>query len=142
MSILDDTLLTAKGVWDAASKKTTEAVEVQKLRFAIAKKKSELSHAFETLGRTYYHHAASGGMEEPLEQMIQSAGDTMRELKALENQLEEAKNRQTCPACGQKNPVGACYCNRCGAPFAKEEPAADAAAEPTVDQTAEGEANA
>ena len=53
MSFIDDTVVAAKEWFDVASKKTSEAVGIQKLRIAIAKKRSELSKEYETLGRAY-----------------------------------------------------------------------------------------
>ena len=117
MSFIDETITTAKEIFDVASKKTTEAVEVQKLRISIVKKKSELSKIFETLGRTYYESTSGHFMEEVLAQIVGDAESALSELHDLEAQLDAAKKVQVCSSCGQKNPAGSDFCNSCGTAF-------------------------
>ena len=115
MSFIDDTVSTAKELFETASQKTTEAVEVQKIRLAIAKKRSELSKRFETLGRAYYQTRTGQPDDEGLASLSDEVKTLLDELRILKEQLAAAKKVQVCPVCGKDNPNGSLYCNSCGA---------------------------
>lgn len=114
MSFLDDTIVTAKEWLDVASQKTAEAVEVQKIRLAIAKKKSELSKAFETLGRTYYESQSGEIDGDLLSVLCRDVEGLQEELMQLKDRLYDTRNCRVCPGCGKKNPEGSGFCNGCG----------------------------
>ena len=132
MSFIDDTVVAAKEWFDVASKKTSEAVGIQKLRIAIAKKRSELSKEYETLGRAYFESVNNSDMDEVLAQMVETIELTKQDLADLKAQLDAAKKLKVCSVCWQKNPAGAAFCNGCGAAL----PTAAPQAEP-ADQEAE-----
>ena len=120
MSFVDETVSTAKNLFDAASKKTADTVQIQKLRLAVARKKSELSREYEMLGRFYYGTKTGKVDEEQLALQEQTVEQVIGELEQRIKAFEAAKNITTCPACGQKNPNGAGFCNHCGTKLAEE----------------------
>ena len=92
MSRFDETMQAAKEWLEIAGKKTAETVETQKIRLAIAKKKNDLSHQFEALGKLYYR--TKDCTEEPKGRAALCADitDTLDEIRLLEQQLAAEKD--------------------------------------------------
>jgi multidrug resistance efflux pump len=114
MSFWDETFDTAKELFDTASKKTTQAVEIGKINLAISKAKAELAKKYETLGRLYFQTRQGEADEEGLDLLAAEVEQAAAKLSFLKDQLQRARQMQICSACGQKNPASADYCNRCG----------------------------
>jgi len=54
MATIDDVISKAKTVAEAAGKKTSEFIEITKLRIEIAEQEREMAYIFEGLGRLVY----------------------------------------------------------------------------------------
>lgn len=117
MYIPDDTLTSAKELWELASEKTTRALQVQKIRLAIHKKKSELQQAYGLLGEEYYATQQQPNPEK-LDELCRQVTQLQEQLQKLQNLLSFAKTMRVCTACGKKNAAGATVCCGCGKKFA------------------------
>ncbi len=115
MATFDDVTLKAKEIIDSVSKKTGEFVGVQKLRVELMDMKSKLNKLYRDLGKVVY--SASIGDEdctETVEDLIAAISIKKNEISFLQAQIDEKKNRRTCPSCKKANDVDADYCSGCG----------------------------
>ena len=118
MSFFDETVDFAKDVFDQAVVITNETVEIQKIRFAITKKKSEIGKNLKTLGECYY--SVNNGDQSKMEScdlLCEVISEQKKELASLVAQLEKIKNTRVCPECGARNSRSATFCNGCGRKF-------------------------
>ena len=114
MGKFEDTVTKAKEFLGETGKLAEEAIKVQKLKFEISSKKSELSKVYATLGRFAYKNAVDG--DENVEQaakLISIITDKRQQLFQLEEKLAMYKGYNTC-SCGASNKEGSKYCNNCG----------------------------
>jgi ribosomal protein L40E len=114
MSFLDETFDTAKELFDTASKKTAQTVEIGKINLAITKAKADLAKKYETLGRVYYQTRQGDADDEGLDLLSAEVEQANAKLAYLKEKLQTAKQMKICSVCGQKNPASADYCNHCG----------------------------
>lgn len=118
MSFFDETADFAKEVFDQAVVLANETVEIQKLRFAISKKKGEINKKFKALGECYYSvNMGNQSKVDTCAEICQEITSLKMELAQLVNQLEQIKNVRVCPGCGGKNSRSATFCNSCGKKF-------------------------
>ena len=54
MTFFDESVSTAREILSAGAQKATETIEIQKIRVAIARKKSSINAALRNLGKAYY----------------------------------------------------------------------------------------
>ena len=92
MSKFDETMQVAKEWLDLATKKTAETVETQKLRLMIAKKKSDLSHQYEVLGKLYYRTKDSAEEPKGRAALCADIAGTLEEIRQLEQQMAAQKD--------------------------------------------------
>ena len=115
MSFIDDSVATAKSLFDEGAKKASETIEVQKIKIAITRKKSNISNDFTTLGKIYYDSCNGNGTAASMcDKLIADIDQKMNELAELENKLADAKKLKICPKCSSKNSSDAAFCNYCG----------------------------
>ena len=115
MATFDDVTLKAKEIIDSVSKKTGEFVGIQKLRVELMDMKSKLNKLYTELGKVVY--SASIGDEdctEAVEDLIASISIKKNEISFLQAQIDEKKNKRTCPNCKKTNDAEADYCSGCG----------------------------
>ncbi len=118
MSFFDESVDFAKDIFDQAVVITNETVEIQKIRFAITKKKSEINKSLKALGECYY--SVSNGDQEKMEccdLLCEVISEQKKELASLVAQLEKLRNTRVCSECGTRNSRSATFCNGCGKKF-------------------------
>jgi len=116
MGILDDTIVKAKETFDVVAKKSTEMIEVQKIRYQISSLNSKISKQFELLGKiTYDAEKNEAGDEKRKKTVMTDIDAKFAELEELEDRLSAAKKMKICVMCGGKNNSDAGYCSKCGA---------------------------
>lgn len=135
MGFIEDTIVKAKEVFNMAGKKTSEAIEIQKLKVNAASLNHQIAKDFETLGRLWYDiHKTNSGNTESLEALCTEIELKLQKLKNLEAEIALAKNGKVCTDCGNVNQSNACFCSRCG-----KKMTAAAAEEPKEDEAKEAE---
>ncbi len=111
----EDTVVKAKELIDAAEQKVTEAVTVQKIKYNIAKVKSEIEHDYQLLGRLYYSGVRKDNVDaEALKAIMEELDTELDKLRELEAELAFAKGNTVCDSCGAANDIEAEFCSKCG----------------------------
>lgn len=115
MTTVEDVINKAKGLADAAGKKTEELVSLTKLKIESADTQKAISEQLEAIGRAVY--AAYQRGEETREDLVES----FRTLDALEekaasilDKMDELRRTKRCSACGKNNAQDAVFCQNCG----------------------------
>lgn len=122
MEFFDDALNKTKEVFEAVSQKTSEVVTTEKQRFDVASLKSKRQKDYAALGKIYYKMILDNG-EAPEDAKVIAEAITAKsnEIDRLNKEIQNAKNRRICPACGASVDKKSVFCNICGAKLEKEE---------------------
>ncbi len=115
MTTVEEVILKAKDLADAAGKKTGDLVQLTKLKLEAAETEKAISLQLEKIGRLVYAAHKSG------ESVEEELAAPYAELEQLEQKAEEIADKMDvlrctrhCTACGQNNAAGAVYCQNCG----------------------------
>ena len=115
---MDDVLEKAKEAVDLAAKKTGEVVSISKLKVEAIQVNGEIKKLYEKLGRVVYTAQTS---QKPNEDAVHSLCEEIEELyakrAALEEEIDEIRNKTVCPSCGCKNDKENDFCAKCGKPM-------------------------
>lgn len=127
-----DVLEKVQDIVKAASDKTSEIIEVSRLKAGIAEDRRALTEQMAKLGAIYYELYKNGEVLTPdavnicmiadkystkLEERqaeLQKINEANAAKRAAKNS-SAARADQECPECGSKNPEGAKFCFDCGA---------------------------
>lgn len=121
MDFLDDVVSKAKEAIDVASKKTGDAVAVQKQKFDIAAIESKLAKDFQSLGELYYKKIKSGKeTDESAAVIVDAINEKIGKINALKSEINNIKHKRICPECGAAVDEMSNYCNSCGAKLTYE----------------------
>lgn len=145
MSRLDDLLIKAKDLANAAGNKAQEMAELTKLRLQAAQLRSDLDANYLKMGEIVYELKKADTENEDLIAMCIAEIDAQhRELEELNQKIDDLKNEVKCPECMASNPKDALYCSRCGAALIRpqeetgdEEDADEASETDDTDETPE-----
>lgn len=140
MDTFDDFIGKAKNLVDLAGRKTSEAVEIAKLKMNRMQVNSEIQKTYEKLGAFVYKFRKSGDENNELVAIcVAEIDELLAKLSDIAEKINEIKAAMRCPECGSVNDDESLYCAKCGAKMSAEEPAAPAEepAKPSVDPTAE-----
>lgn len=127
-----DVLEKVQDIVKAASDKTSELIEVSRLKAGIAEERRALTEQMAKLGAVYYELYKNGEVLTPEAVNICMIADKyttkIEERQAELTRINEANAAKRaaknpapesteleCPECGSKNPEGAKYCFDCGA---------------------------
>lgn len=126
MSRLDDLLIKAKDLANAAGNKAQEMAELTKLRLQAAQLRSDLDANYLKMGEIVYELKKANTENEDLIAMCIAEIDAQhKELEELNQKIDDLKNEAKCPECMASNPKESLYCSRCGAALIR--PQAEAA---------------
>ena len=125
MGTFEDILNMAREGAEKVGQKTSDFVEVTKMKMSLSNIEKEINATYEGLGRLVYDAGKSG---EDVTDMVQACIDNIDALQADADDLRDgiytAKQMRKCAACGAINDRDADFCNKCGAAFPSvEEPA-------------------
>ena len=115
MTTFDDVFSKAKSVAESAGKKTTEMIEVARLKIQAAEIEREISSMLEGLGRLGYDSRKEdedvAGEVDDCRQKLDERYEALAKARA---KIDEYRNQVTCRNCGAQNAEDAVYCKRCG----------------------------
>lgn len=116
MTFFDESVSTAREILSAGAQKATETIEIQKIRVAIARKKSSINAALRNLGKAYYDSCKNDCSAASLcDSVVEDIDVKVAELAELEEKLADARRLKRCTKCGSRNRIDASFCNFCGA---------------------------
>ena len=121
MTTFEDVLYKAKTVAEAAGKKTSDFVEVTKLKMEAAELEKDIASTLEGLGRLVYDGQKAGeDVTALVEGCIAKTDELMARLTKTRTQIDDYKNIIRCKKCSAVNPEDAAYCQRCGSKLGAE----------------------
>jgi len=113
----------AKTVYGTASKMTSEAVDIGKVRYQIKQTQWEIEKTYAKIGAVVYESKKGGeNLDDVIALAIAEVDAYNEKLEDLEKRLRSHKRVCKCPACGKENDIEASFCSRCGETLAKVEP--------------------
>ena len=115
MDFLDNAIDKAKEAIDIARKKTNEVVNTGKQKLDIASLQNKRSKDFEALGEIYYNLIKDTEIDDANTKLIvEEINFKNQKISELNQEINSAKYKRTCPACMAANSENAVYCSACG----------------------------
>ena len=99
------------------TKKSSELIELTKLKRELRKLEKEMENNLAGIGAIYYQSRQGRGesSDEELNRLIEATGQLEIEIKDLTGQIEAMQpGAPTCPECDSELPDNANYCSHCG----------------------------
>lgn len=116
MGVLEDAVLRAKDAADFAGKKTSELVELSRLKISASSVERKINNEFLELGKMVYKAAKehTDCTDYVTEKAV--AIDALYDERAeIQRKINALRNVKKCPQCSHDNPSDAEYCSKCGA---------------------------
>ena len=112
----------AKDMYGAASKATSDMVDMGKIRYQIKQIEWEIEKTYAKLGEVVYAtKKGATDLDEAVDLAVAEVDKLQEKLDELEARLRAYKKVDKCPACGKENDTESCFCSRCGAKLEKPE---------------------
>lgn len=111
--------------------KTKEFADTAKLNSQISDEERNIQNLYNQIGRMYVEKYRENP-DEDFSSLISSIKASEEKIRDYRKQIQDIKGIQKCLKCGAEVPAGAAFCNNCGSPMTKPEPAADPVPQPTV----------
>mgnify|MGYP003296614290 CR=1 FL=1 len=112
----EEILNKAKQGAEVVGRKTSDLVEITRLKMALNDVEKDIAETFEGLGRLIYDARKSGeDVEDMIVSCIENVDDLNNEADMIRDQICCYKNMRKCKECGAVNAVDAEFCNKCGA---------------------------
>jgi len=115
MAVLDDVLFKAKTMAEAAGKKTSEFIDLTRMKMQASDMEKEIASLLEGLGRLVYDSGKSGDdVSEAISECIAKIDEQQEELTAVRTKIDDFRNVARCNDCGVVNSDDALFCKHCG----------------------------
>lgn len=119
METFDELFDKAKTFVDIASKKTSDAVELARLRMNRAQLNGDMQKAYEKLGAFVYKFRKSGEENQDLINIcVEEIDELLRKMDDIADKINIIKSSIKCPECCAVNDDESIYCAKCGARMA------------------------
>ena len=116
MATFEEILNKARAGAEKVGQKTSDFVEITRMKMDIAEIEKEIAATYEGLGRLVYDAEKSG---QDSTEMVQACIENIDELQAdvdeIRDRLYAFKHMKKCASCGAINDEDADFCNKCGA---------------------------
>lgn len=120
--MLDEIFEKAKGVAKVATDKTTEMVEVSKMKMKCVKIDSEIKSLYEKIGREIFMMRDCNSQPSPIiDNLSEKITDLISQQKLLNEKISDLKNIIKCVSCQNENVKDSLYCNKCGIKLTRED---------------------
>ena len=121
MPSFEDVVSKAKTVAGAAGKKTSDFIEVTRLKIEVAELEKNITSALEGLGRLVYDARKSGeDVSSMVEECVVSIDEYKEKIDLLRDKIDSYRYTVHCKNCGASNPNDATFCKKCGATIASK----------------------
>ena len=118
MATFEEILNMAREGAEKVGQKTSDFVEITRMKMNIAELEKEIAATYEGLGRLVYDAQKSG---QDCDDLVRACIENIEELQAdvdeIRDQLYAFKHMKKCAACGAVNDEDADFCNKCGKPL-------------------------
>lgn len=115
MDIFDDITKNVTKAAKIATKKTNDAINRGKIRFALANLQSDLDELYEELGRLRYDSISLGSPHGSREAAVIRKIDSVKaDMEILKAELTRGNPDNTCPECKKPVKKGLSFCPYCG----------------------------
>ncbi len=115
MASFEDFWNLTKETAEKVGRKTSDFVDVTKLRMELSSVEKELSVTLEGLGRVVYDSRKSGeDATDMILACIEHVDELMEQRDDLRHKIDVYKNVRRCASCGVNNPEEADFCQKCG----------------------------
>ena len=121
---MDNFFSEIKNTAGKAVKKSSELVEMSKVKLNMVNTKSEISANFKVLGELVYLSQKDGAEPDTkkIEETIAKINELYERLDELTEVSSTLKNEKVCPNCTKSNPTDAQFCSGCGHKFTDNNP--------------------
>ena len=101
-----------------AVKKSSELVEITKVKFAISEQETSLKNMLCSIGDYVYNRYKNGEIfDETVLEKCSTVDEIHEKINDLEYRVAVLKKEKICAQCAKNNPENACFCIQCGAEF-------------------------
>lgn len=115
MDIFDGISKNVRKAAKSATKKTSDAINRGKIRFALANMQSDLDELYEELGRLRYDSISLGAAHGAREAAVIRKIDSLKaDMEILKSELKKSSNENVCPECKKAVKPGLSFCPYCG----------------------------
>ena len=102
----------------SAAKKSTEIVEITKLKVAVAEEMSAIDKIFRSIGEAIYETYKTGEEADfSFEAKCGALDEAYEKVDDLNARIAELKNTKICPTCKKHMEKDALFCSVCGERF-------------------------
>ncbi len=116
MGLFENAVNTARSAAKSVGKKAEEVLDLSRNRLSISELENKLESSYASLGMLYYNYLENGTTDPGREQaLVHEIDETNAAIKELRENINELRNRVTCPACAAANDPDAVFCSQCGA---------------------------
>ena len=121
---MDNFVSEIKNTADKVAKKSSELVEMSKVKLSMVNTKSEIGTNFKVLGELVYLSQKDGAEPDTkkIEETIAKINELYDRLDELSEVSSTLKNEKICPNCTKSNPADAQFCSGCGYKFTNNDP--------------------
>lgn len=115
MGVFEDAVIKAKGAADFAGKKTSEFVELSKLRISMAETEKKIDSEYLELGKMVYKAAKEHtDCTEYVQEKATAIDLLFSKCEELEDKINSLRKVKKCPECSFENLADAVFCMKCG----------------------------
>lgn len=116
---MDRIISEIKNTADKVAKKSSELLELSKVKLGISNTKASIDNNFKILGELVYHSQKNDGEidTDKLEETISTIDELYKKLGEYNNLEAELTNKKLCPKCQKLNENDAAFCSRCAFDF-------------------------
>lgn len=122
MGLFENAVNTARSAAKTVGKKAEEVLDLSRNKLSISELENDLEASYASLGMLYYNYLENGTTDPEKEQaLVREIDEINAAIRELKENINEMRNRITCPACAAANDPQAVFCSQCGARLQGEE---------------------
>ena len=122
MGLFENEINNARSAAKTVGKKAEAVLALSRNKLSISELENKLEASYASLGMLYYNYLENGTTDPEKEQaLVREIDGIHAAVRELKENINEMRNRVTCPACAAANDPQAVCCSQCGARLQGEE---------------------